>query len=128
MVDAAKFRADFPEFSDATKYPNAIVNFWLDLAGKTLPPDRWCDYLDAGTELFVAHNLALAAKNQASAAVGGVPGEVKGPLTGKSVDKVSASYDAGSVAIKDGGFFNLTTYGIQFLQLSRMIGSGGIQL
>ncbi|KAF1069148.1 MAG: hypothetical protein GAK45_01169 [Pseudomonas citronellolis] len=127
-MDAAKFRQDFSEFVDPDKYPDSVVNFWLSLASVTLPADRWCDYLDAGIELFTAHNLALAAGNQATAAVGGTPGQVKGPLTAKAVDKVSAGYDSGAATLEDGGFFNLTTYGIQFLQLARMIGSGGIQL
>lgn len=127
-MDATKFRQDFPEFADVTKYPDYAVNLWLSLASTTLPADRWCDYLDIGMELFTAHNLALAAGNQATAAVGGAPGQVKGPLTSKAVDKVSVGYDSGAAALEDGGFFNLTTYGIQFLQLARMIGSGGIQL
>ena len=127
-MDAAKFRQDFPEFADTTKYPDPAVNLWLGLASTTLPADRWCDYLDIGMELFTAHNLALAAGNQATAAVGGAPWQVKGPMTSKAVDKVSGGYDSGAATLDDGGFFNLTTYGIQFLQLSRMIGSGGIQL
>jgi len=127
-MDAARFRTDFPEFSDTTNYPDSAVNLWLNLGEKTLAPDRWCDYLDLGLELFIAHNLAIAAGNQLAAAVGGAPGQVKGPLTSKSVDKVSAGYDSGAVALQDGGFFNLTTYGIRYLQLARMVGTGGIQL
>lgn len=127
-MDAAQFRADFPEFADATKYPDSAVNLWLSLGLKTLAPDRWCDYLDVGLELFIAHNITLAANNQLAEMVGGTAGQVKGPLTSKSVDKVSAGYDTGAVALDGGGFFNLTTYGIQFLQLARMVGTGGIQL
>lgn len=127
-MDATQFRLDFPEFADETRYKDSAVNFWLGIAEKTLPPDRWCDYLDVGLELFVAHNLALADQRLAAAEVGGTPGQVKGPMTSKAVDKVSAGYDSGAVTLDDGGFFNLTTYGIQFLQLARMIGSGGIQL
>lgn len=127
-MDAAQFRQDFPEFADTTKYSDSSVNLWLNLGVKVLAPDRWCDYLDVGLELFIAHNIVLAAGNQLAEDVGGTAGQVKGPLTAKSVDKVSASYDAGSVALEDGGFYNLTTYGIRFLQLARMIGSGGIQL
>ncbi|MCS3839395.1 hypothetical protein HNR03_004006 [Pseudomonas sp. JAI111] len=127
-MDATQFRTDFPEFADTTKYPDSAVNLWLNLGQKTLNPDRWCDYLDIGLELFVAHNLTIAAGNQLAAAVGGAGGQVKGPLTSKSVDKVSAGYDTGAVALQDGGFFNLTTYGIQYLQFARMVGTGGIQL
>ncbi|MDI2595018.1 DUF4054 domain-containing protein [Pseudomonas sp. 681] len=127
-MDAAQFRADFPEFSDTTKYPDSAVNLWLNLGAKTLAPDRWCDYLDIGLELFTAHNLSIAAGNQLAGAVGGAPGQIKGPVNSKSVDKVSVGYNSGAVALQDGGFFNLTTYGIQFLQFARMVGTGGIQL
>lgn len=127
-MDAAQFRADFPEFSDTTTYPDSAVNLWLILGEKTLAPDRWCDYLDLGLELFIAHNLAVAAGNQLASSVGGAPGQVKGPTTGKSVDKVSVSYGANLVGLNNAGFFNLTTYGIQYLQLARMVGTGGIQL
>lgn len=127
-MDAAQFRQDFPEFSDVTKYPDSAVNLWLNLGAKLLPEDRWCDLLDLGLELFAAHNLAIAADNQLAASVGGAPGQVKGPTTSKSVDKVSVGYDSGAVALTDGGFYNLKTYGIQLLQLARMVGTGGIQL
>jgi len=127
-MDAAKFREDFPEFADTTKYPDSAVNLWMGLAVNVLPPDRWCDYLNIGIELFVAHNLTVAAGNQQTAAAGGAGGQVKGPVNSKSVDKVSVGYDSGAVSLEDGGFFNLTTYGIQLLQLARMIGTGGFQL
>jgi len=127
-MDAAQFRADFPEFADTTKYPDSAVNLWLTLGANLLPEDRWCDLLDLGLELFAAHNLAIAAGNQLAASVGGAPGQVKGPTTSKSVDKVSVGYDSGAVALTDGGFYNLTTYGIQLLQFARMVGMGGIQL
>lgn len=127
-MDAAQLRADFPEFADTAKYPDSAVNLWLNLGAKLLPEDRWCDLLDLGLELFAAHNLAIAADNQLAASVGGAPGQVKGPTTSKSVDKVSVGYDSGAVALTDGGFYNLKTYGIRLLQLARMVGTGGIQL
>ncbi|GAA5786134.1 DUF4054 domain-containing protein [Chitiniphilus shinanonensis] len=127
-MDAQQFRTGFPEFASTSIYPTATIDFWLGLGEKMLPPDRWCDLLDHGLELFTAHHLALGASNQRAAAVGGVPGQVKGPATSKSVDKVSAGFDSGAVTLTDGGFWNLTTYGIEFLQLARMVGAGGIQL
>ncbi|TJZ75585.1 DUF4054 domain-containing protein [Chitiniphilus eburneus] len=127
-MDAQQFRTDFPEFANTSTYPTATVDFWLSLAEKMLPPDRWCDLWGHGLELFTAHHLALGAANQRAAAVGGIPGQVKGPATSKAVDKVSAGYDSGAVTLTDGGFWNLTTYGIEFLQLARMVGAGGIQL
>ncbi|UGB46994.1 DUF4054 domain-containing protein [Frateuria edaphi] len=127
-MDAAQFRTDFPEFTSESTYPNATIALWLNVASLSLPADRWGTLLDIGTELFVAHHLATGARDQATAANGGVPGSVQGPVASKSVDKVSVSYDTGAMAIEGGDFWNGSRYGIEFLRMARMAGAGGIQL
>lgn len=127
-MDSAQFRADFPEFDDCVAYPDAEVDRWIGLAEKLLPACRWEDMLDLGTELYVAHNLALSTQRYGMAVIGGQSGQIKGPQTSKSVDKVSVGYDVSVVTLKDGGAYNMTSYGIQFLQLARTVGAGGIQL
>ncbi|OWT69217.1 MULTISPECIES: DUF4054 domain-containing protein [unclassified Achromobacter] len=127
-MDAAKFRQDFPEFADTTVYPDSQVTFFGALAESLLPECRWGTLWPFGVELFIAHQLALAGKNSKTSEAGGTPGAVTGPMTAKSVDKVSASYDAGAVTLEDGGFWNSTTYGTQLLFYARMIGAGGVQL
>lgn len=127
-MDAATFRQDFPEFASETIYPGSQVDFYLRVAEKLLPVNRWGEMLPYAVELFVAHHLAIGRQNEQTAAVGAAPGAVKGPATSKAVDKVSVAYDAGAVALEDGGFWNLTIYGIRFLQLARLFGAGGIQL
>lgn len=127
-MDAATFRQDFPEFSDQLIYPDSQVDFYLRVAEKLLPECRWGEMLPYAIELFVAHHLAIGRQNDLASSVGAIPGAVKGPTTSKAVDKVSVGYDAGSVALEDGGFWNLTTYGIRFLQLARLFGAGGVQL
>lgn len=127
-VTSAQLRADFIEFASTTNYPDATINFWLVVAGKLLRPTVWLDMLDPATELFVCHQLVLARRNTATAATGGVPGQLTGSLSAKAVDKVSAGYDASDIKLTDGGYWNLTTYGVQFLQLARMFGAGGVQL
>lgn len=127
-MDAAQFRLDFPEFADTVKYPDSTVNLWMGLAIKVMPPLIWCDYLDVGIELYTAHNLIIATRNQETAALGGLPGEAKGPMTSKTVDKVSVSYGATLVGLSDAGHYNLSTYGMQLLQLARMVGTASIQL
>jgi len=126
-VDIAQFRQSFPEF-DATTYPDPLVQFWLTVAVSLVNADRWGELTDLGVALVTAHHLALALKDQKTAAVGGVPGQVTGPQSSKAVDKVSASYNTEAVAIKDGGFWNATMYGVRYLSLALMMGSGGIQL
>lgn len=127
-MDSSTFRQDFPEFADTTTYPDGSVNFYLGLGVKLLPECRWQDTLDYGLELFTAHHLALYMRDQQAAAAGGMPGVMTGPQSSKSVDKVSVSYDTALATLEDGGFWNLTTYGVRFLQLARMMGAGGFQL
>ncbi|AIO47086.1 hypothetical protein DM44_3171 [Burkholderia cepacia] len=127
-MDIAQFRQSFPEFNDTTTYPDSLVQFWMTVAVSLVNAERWGELTDLGVALVTAHHLALALKDQKTAAVGGVPGQVTGPQSSKAVDKVSASYDTAAVAIKDGGFWNATLYGVRYLSLALMMGSGGIQL
>ena len=127
-MDIAQFRQSFPEFNDTTTYPDSLVQFWMTVAVSLVNADRWGELTDLGVTLVTAHHLALALKDKKTAAVGGVPGQVTGPQSSKAVDKVSASYNTEAVAIKDGGFWNATMYGVRYLSMALMMGSGGIQL
>ncbi|MBJ9624597.1 DUF4054 domain-containing protein [Burkholderia multivorans] len=127
-MDVSQFRQSFPEFDDTTTYPDSLVQFWMTVAVSLVNAERWGELTDLGIALVTAHHLALAVKDQEMAAVGGVPGQVTGPQSSKAVDKVSASYDTASVAIKDGGFWNATMYGVRYLSLAMMMGAGGMQL
>lgn len=124
----ATFRTNFPEFANTSDYPDGQVQFWITMAGTMLNADAWGDALDLGTQLYTAHHLAIGIRDQKSVAAGGVPGTVNGPQTSKAVDKVSASYDTSAMTYEGAGFWNGTTYGIQFFQLARMVGAGGVQL
>lgn len=128
-MDVTTFRTDFPEFANATTYPDATVNFYIGLATAMVNPDVWVDQADYGIALFVAHHLVLATRESKAAAVGQIPGKsIQGITASKSVDKVSVSYDASSVRYEGAGFWNATSYGIQFFRLIRIFGAGGVQL
>jgi hypothetical protein len=114
-MDIAGFRLSFPEFKDSG---DPRVQFWLGVASKRLPAAVWDDLLDEGTALFVAHHLAIEKRGSASPA----------PVSSKSVDKVSVSYDTSAIAVEGAGHWNATQYGTQFYQLSQLVGMGGIQL
>lgn len=122
-VTAAQFRLDFPEFADTVKYPDPMVTFWLNYAALMLNADRWATALNFGIELMTAHQVALAARN-----LTGTPGAILAPQSAKSVDKVAVSYDTSAVRLENAGHWNGTSYGIQFIQLARMMGAGGMQL
>jgi hypothetical protein len=120
----ADFRTNFTEFADTTKYPDTMVNFWAGLADLQLNVRRWGDRRPYGMALFVAHNVALAYQNTIS----GTPGAGQGLTAGENVGPVSHSLDTGSVVEQDGGNWNETTYGRQFIRLSRIVGIGAIQV
>ena len=120
-MDITTFREDFPEFASETTYPDPQITFWSEIAEKRLIVSRWADLYAHGVELATAHYLTVAAKNAVS------PGGAQGLQTSKSVGDVSASYDVQAISLKDGGQWNMTSYGRQFLELARLCGMGGYQ-
>jgi len=128
MFDKAAFRQNFPEFSDTATYPDAQLDFWSGIGELLLIADRWKDTFDYGLQLFVAHNITLAAQNEASASAGGAPGGTNGPVGSKSVGSASVSYDTAAIMETNAGEWNATSYGRTLLRLARMIGAGGLQV
>ena len=130
-VTIASFRQSFPEFADPGVYDGGLITMFTDLAVNAFQnAARWDpNVIDYGTGLFVAHHLVLQARASQTADVGGIPGTVEGVRNNKSVDKVAVGYDVDSVTLNEqASFWNMTTYGIRFLQLTRAFGSGGYQL
>lgn len=126
-VTVAQFTTDFPEFSNATTYLATTIQFWITVAASQVNPQRWQGLTGQGQELLTAHYVSLAAKDQAAAARGVVPGQV-GVLSSKAAGPVSGSYDTTLGALEDGGELNTTTYGRRYLRLLRMMGAGGMQV
>ena len=126
MVDIAAFRAVFPEFGDAAKYPDAQVQYYLDFAVQSLRPEAWRNLLERGTGLFVAHYLAMSAISRA----GTIPGRGQlGIVASKSVGPASISYDNSAISAQaDAGHWALTSYGLMYWELMRMVGTGGWQI
>ena len=124
----SQFRSDFPEFANATVYPDSIVQMWLTVAASLVNGARWMELTNIGLVLVTAHHLVLSARDQTAASVGGVPGLMTGPTSAKSVDKVSTSYDTAAATLDNAGFWALSSFGIRFLTLARMMGAGGLQL
>lgn len=127
------FRRAFPEFADSLLYPEPVIDLWLAFAGQMLDVSRWGGSITGavyimGVNLFTAHNLVLSRQAQASADNGAPPGVSQGPINSKSVDKVSVGYDTASASEEDAGHWNLTTYGVRFIHLARMLGAGPIQV
>lgn len=127
-MDASTFRANFPEFPGFQTFTDQQINFWLGIGAKRLNGDAWGELYDFGLQLYTAHQLVLSAMNAKASAVGGVPGATTGAVSGKTVDKVSVTYDTSTGIVLNAGHWNLTTYGIQFIELARLVGAGGAQI
>jgi len=122
------FRRDFPQFSDDTKYPDAVIEFRLNLADMLIDGSAMGNMFPYLAELFVAHYMVLNAADTAAGALGGAGGATSGVVASKSVDKVSVSYDNSATLNDDAGFWNFSRYGAEFWQLLMLFGYGGIQL
>ena len=124
-----QFRTTFPQFSNATTYPDIPIQMRLNLVDAMMSESRFgTDVFPYVACLFVAHYLALSVADNRSAATGGAGGVNTGIMTAKSVDKVSASYDASNTLNPDAGFWNNTRYGSEFWEYLMMFGAGAIQL
>ena len=122
------FRTQFPEFSNNIAYPAATIEFWSALAVLQVPQQVWGNAWLQGVSLYTAHEITLAAQNAKSAAIGGVPGSSGGIANTKTVGSVTVGYDSNATSEKDAGYWNLTTYGKQFIRLARLFGAGALQL
>jgi Protein of unknown function (DUF4054) len=123
-----QFRETFRQFADREVYTDIALNYYITTATAFLPASRWGTLLDFGIGLFMAHHLALDARDALTAGAGGIPGDVRGPATQKSVDKVSQGYDTKAVTWENSAFWNQTRYGVQLINLARQFGAGGFQL
>jgi hypothetical protein len=124
MPDIGGFRAAFPAFIDTSVYPDARVQFWLNLALKLLNRSRWGNLYDEGVYLFAAHGLTMennSLKSGDSGAGGAVTSE------SQSIDGMSYSLSFDTSAYTGSGQMSATIYGQQYLDLVRVIGAGGTQ-
>ena len=122
-----QFRTDFPQFASDTLYPEAQVQFRLNLADIQLDQNRLGRLFPYLVELFVAHYLTLQAGDNRAGALGRAGGSNSGVVSSKSVDKVSVSYDNSATLNPAAGFWNNTRYGAEFYQTICMFGAGGRQ-
>lgn len=127
-MDIGAFRTAFTEFADKNVYPDTMITFWAGLAEQLVLPCVWKTCYTQGVQLYVAHEITLAAQNAKAAGNGGVPGTSGGVPNNKTVGSVTVGYDSNVTSEKDAGYWNLTNYGKQFIRLVRIFGAGAFQL
>ena len=128
LPTVSDFRRDFPQFNDDTKYPDAVIEFRLNLADMLIGGSAMGNMFPYLAELFVAHYMVLNAADTAAGALGGAGGATSAVVASKSVDKASVSYDNSATLNADAGFWNFSRYGAEFWQLLMLFGYGGVQL
>lgn len=124
----AHFRMVLPEFRDSSLFLDETIFPWLRLWSVQLPENRWLTLWTLGVCLATAHSVALSKRDQLITARGGVPGMAVGVVSSKAVSGVSISYDTNAGLLQNAGDWNLTTYGVRFLGLARMVGSAAVQI
>ncbi len=127
-MDKAQFRLDFPEFANTATYPDSSLDFWAGVAEIQVVKNVWKTMYATGVKLYVAHEITLAAQNVRAASKGGAPGQSGGIANSKTVGSASIGFDSNTSTEKDAGWWNRTTYGMQFYRLMRLYGAGCIQL
>jgi uncharacterized protein DUF4054 len=126
-ITPSQFRADFPAFASTIRYPDAMVTLWATVAPSLLDANSWGDLFTIGQELFIAHNLVLDGMAGAEAARGGLVGFARGALASETGDKVAVTYQ-GSAMLEGAGHWNMSTYGMRYWQLMKMVGAGAVQV
>lgn len=127
-MDITRFRQSFPEFGDFSVYPDELICFWSNVAELQVRECIWKKMWCTGVMLYTAHEVTLAVQNINAANVGGTPGLSGGVPNQKTVGAASIGYDSQANSEKDGGYWNLTNYGKQFLRLVKIFGAGATQL
>jgi len=121
----ALFLSYFPEFSNVTLYPIHMVDTWIVPAVEQMNQYRFGNQYNLAVCLYIAHNVALSAR-ELQAAISGkaIVGDTRGPVAGKSIDKVSVSYNNAAASIDGAGAYNATSYGQRLYKLIQSFASG----
>ena len=119
MYLLSDFRARFAEFASVA---DATVQSFIDEAALFLDANQWSTWYNIGMGYYVAHHLAVQAK-QATGDTAPVL-----PVRQMRAGSASIGYDA----IKEGSFsdnfFQGTSYGQQYLKLQKIVGMGAVVL
>jgi hypothetical protein len=126
-ITVTQFRANFPEFTSATVYPDSMIGMWLQFAYLLLSSRRWRQALDLGAQLYTAHQIVLQGLSVAEAGNGAPPGMAPGPINSKTAGELTLAYDTGVSSTSDDGSWAQTRYGTMFVKLARQFGSGPVQ-
>lgn len=113
----AQFKTDFNEFN---AYPDTLVQKYLTLSYKLVNEALWCELYSDGIFLLTAHYLVIFNPSGSVAFDSGFNSSV---VSSKSVKGVSVSFDNSIGMDAEANQYNLTVYGQQYFQLSKLLPS-----
>ena len=122
-LDIAKFRAAFPQFADATVYPDPMLNTWWAFANCEIVESCLLhgDCLENALMLCLAHILMLM-HNAARGKVG------TGAITSAVIDKVQVGFQAPPFTSGWGYWLGLSPYGIALKAMLSIKAAGGFYI
>ena len=119
--DIAKFREQFPEFADDTKYPNAMIEMYFEMATCYVSDEDYGCLSGSCRELALNFMTAHLLKIGTDTTVGDAPAFV----SSATVDKVSVSTVPPPQKDQYEWWLSLTSYGPQLLALLKAKSTGG---
>lgn len=126
-----KFLSVYPQFG-GDMVPRPMIEGYAKLASQIISPKRYGAYWEMASGLFVAHFCTLflqSMKPEGATALAVLSAAATaGVVTSESADGVSHSMDTGSLMSDLNGWaaFKLTTFGVQFATIAKMVGKGGM--
>lgn len=125
-LDIAAFRAMFPAFADAIKYPDATLQMWWTMAIQYVNDYDSC--LIEGDTLQLALNLMTAHLGRSFTLLSNGSGNPSGVITGATEGSVSISMEAPPTKNMWQYWLATTPYGQQLLALLQSLVVGGFTI
>lgn len=132
------FLSFYPNFAnilnDTQTFPPEVIDMYIQFAQDCVSYKRWGKQWKLGMCLFLAHFFTIHLQSlfpeNATAQEIIAYGQSKGLISSKSVGDVSVSYDFGAAVqgVESWGQFNTTAYGLQFANLAKLLGKGGMYI
>jgi len=130
---SADFYTMYPQFTNVG-IPDEFMDMIIGMSNASVMEARWNEKWKMGLCLFIAHFCTLYLQTQADpdggAAAVMAAGQTRGLTASKSVGPLSVSYDFGTALsdLSKWAGYNLTTYGVQFATMAKIVGIGGMYI
>lgn len=124
------FLTFYPQFKN--KLPDVVLDSFLELGQACVSKQRYGKMWQYSIGLFVAHMCTLYMQSMADAEAPAADvlaaAQSAGVVTSESADGVSYNMDISALTQDLAGWaaFKLTTFGVQFATIARLVGKGGI--